>query len=132
MSLGLASYGARHVQALLASLGRLARNPLGTLLTLIVIALALALPLGLELLVTNARIATGDQRPRAPRSCAHRSDFRRRGTRRVSRLFGLWCSAQCAERKSAAKRTARAPAARRRVGRRARVSATLLRGVAGS
>lgn len=59
MSLGLASYGARHVQALLASLGRLARNPLGTLLTLIVIALALALPLGLELFVTNARIATG-------------------------------------------------------------------------
>jgi len=59
MSLGLASYGARHVQAFLASLGRLARNPLGTLFTLIVIALALALPLGLELFVTNARIATG-------------------------------------------------------------------------
>jgi len=59
MSLGLTSYGARHIQALLASFGRLARNPLGTLLTLIVIALALALPLGLELFVTNARIATG-------------------------------------------------------------------------
>jgi cell division transport system permease protein len=60
MSLGLASYGARHMQALLASLGRLARNPFSTFLTLIVIALALVLPLGLELLVTNARIATGD------------------------------------------------------------------------
>jgi cell division transport system permease protein len=59
MSLGVASYGARHMQALLASLGRLARNPFGTLLTLIVIALALALPLGLELFVTNARAATG-------------------------------------------------------------------------
>src|ERR1700722_2411471 len=59
MSLGLASYGARHVQALLGSLGRLARNPFSTLLTLIVIALALALPLGLELLVTNARLASG-------------------------------------------------------------------------
>jgi cell division transport system permease protein len=56
---GLASYGARHLQAFLGSLGRLARNPLGTFLTLIVIALALALPLGLELLVANARIATG-------------------------------------------------------------------------
>ncbi|HEY4971227.1 MAG TPA: permease-like cell division protein FtsX [Steroidobacteraceae bacterium] len=59
MRLGVSSYGARHVQALLAALGRLARNPLGTLLTLIVIALALALPLGLELFVTNARIASG-------------------------------------------------------------------------
>jgi cell division transport system permease protein len=59
MSVAVASYGARHVQALLASFGRLARNPLATLLTLIVIALALALPLGLELFVTNARIASG-------------------------------------------------------------------------
>jgi cell division transport system permease protein len=59
MSRSLGSYGAHHVQAFLASLGRLARNPFGTLLTLIVIALALALPLGLELFVTNARIATG-------------------------------------------------------------------------
>jgi cell division transport system permease protein len=59
MSLGLTSYGARHVQAFLGSLGRLARNPFSTFLTLIVIALALALPLGLELFVTNARIATG-------------------------------------------------------------------------
>ncbi|HSY09213.1 MAG TPA: permease-like cell division protein FtsX [Steroidobacteraceae bacterium] len=59
MSLGLVSYGTRHVQALLASLGRLARNPFATLLTLLVIALALVVPLGLELFVTNARIATG-------------------------------------------------------------------------
>jgi cell division transport system permease protein len=59
MNFGLASYGARHVQAFLASLGRLARNPFSTLLTSIVIALALALPLGLELFVNNARIATG-------------------------------------------------------------------------
>jgi len=59
MSLGLTSYGARHVQALLGSLGQLARNPFSTILTLIVIALALALPLGLGLLVTNVRIATG-------------------------------------------------------------------------
>jgi cell division transport system permease protein len=59
MSLGLTSYGARHVQALLGSLGQLACNPFSTILTLIVIALALALPLGLGLLVTNVRIATG-------------------------------------------------------------------------
>jgi cell division transport system permease protein len=56
---GIAVYGARHLQALLGSLGRLARNPFATLLTVFVIALALALPLALELLVTNARAATG-------------------------------------------------------------------------
>jgi cell division transport system permease protein len=59
MSLGITSYGARHVQAFLGALGRLARNPFATLLTLIVIALALVLPLGLEIFVTNVRIATG-------------------------------------------------------------------------
>jgi cell division transport system permease protein len=59
MNFSLTAYGARHVQACLGALGRLARNPLGTLLTLIVIALALVLPLGLELFVTNARLATG-------------------------------------------------------------------------
>ncbi|MEN9314332.1 MAG: hypothetical protein RIS35_725 [Pseudomonadota bacterium] len=51
---------ARHAQALLASLGRLAREPLATLLTLGVIALALALPAGLWVFVSNARVATGD------------------------------------------------------------------------
>ncbi|HLY51891.1 MAG TPA: permease-like cell division protein FtsX [Steroidobacteraceae bacterium] len=49
-----------HLQALLGSLGRLARNPLATLLTLVVIALALALPASLRLLVTNAQAATGN------------------------------------------------------------------------
>jgi cell division transport system permease protein len=58
MSLG--SYGARHTQAALGSLGRLARSPFGTLLTTLVIALALSLPLALKLLVSNARDATGN------------------------------------------------------------------------
>ncbi len=49
-----------HAQALLGSLGRLARSPLSTLLTLLVIALALALPAGLRLFVTNAQAATGN------------------------------------------------------------------------
>ncbi|HTC15796.1 MAG TPA: permease-like cell division protein FtsX [Steroidobacteraceae bacterium] len=52
--------GGRHAQALLASLGRLVRTPLATLLTLLVIALALALPSALRLLVTNAQAATGN------------------------------------------------------------------------
>jgi cell division transport system permease protein len=50
----------RHVQALLGACGRLARRPIGTLLTVFVIALALALPLGLKLGVDNLRAATGD------------------------------------------------------------------------
>ena len=58
MSLGVA--GARHLQALLGSLGRLARSPLSTALTLLVIALALALPASLRLLVSDAQLATGN------------------------------------------------------------------------
>jgi cell division transport system permease protein len=54
------SSGVGHLQALLGSLGRLARSPLSTLLTLLVIALALALPASLRLFVTNAQAATGN------------------------------------------------------------------------
>jgi len=49
-----------HLQALLGSLGRLARSPLSTFLTLLVIALALALPASLKLFVSNAQAATGN------------------------------------------------------------------------
>jgi cell division transport system permease protein len=58
--MSLAVSGGRHLHALLGSLGRLARAPLATVLTLLVIALALALPMGLRLLVTNAQAATGN------------------------------------------------------------------------
>jgi cell division transport system permease protein len=51
--------GARHIQPLLSSLGRLARNPFSTALTVLVIALALALPTALRLLVLNAQAAMG-------------------------------------------------------------------------
>lgn len=57
MSLGV--LGSRHAQALLGSLGRLARAPLGTTLTLLVIALALAVPTALALFVLNVQLATG-------------------------------------------------------------------------
>jgi cell division transport system permease protein len=49
----------RHAQTLVASLGRLARQPLGTLLTIGVIGVALALPACLHLFVTNARALSG-------------------------------------------------------------------------
>ncbi|HEY1889732.1 MAG TPA: permease-like cell division protein FtsX [Steroidobacteraceae bacterium] len=54
-----AIFGTRHAQALLGSVGRLNRNPLATILTLLVIGLALALPAALGLFVTNAQTATG-------------------------------------------------------------------------
>lgn len=58
MSLGVT--GGRHAHAFLGSLGRLARSPLATFMTLLVIALALALPAGLKLFVSNAQSATGN------------------------------------------------------------------------
>jgi len=58
MSLGVS--GGRHLQALFGSLGRLARDPFATFLTLLVIALALSLPAALKLFVTNAQAATGN------------------------------------------------------------------------
>ena len=50
----------RHVQSLLASAGHLARAPIATIFTVLVMGLALALPLGLDVLVRNVRGATGD------------------------------------------------------------------------
>ncbi len=51
---------ARHVQNALASLGRLARQPLPTLMTTAVIGIAIALPSGLYLLVDDVRELTGN------------------------------------------------------------------------
>src|ERR1700742_1467100 len=58
MSLSVAT--ARHMQALLGSVGRLSRNLFATTLTLLVIGLALALPMSLRMFVANAQLATGN------------------------------------------------------------------------
>jgi cell division transport system permease protein len=58
MSFGV--IGGWHMQALVGSFGRLVRTPIATLLTLLVIALALALPAALRLFVVNAQAATGN------------------------------------------------------------------------
>jgi cell division transport system permease protein len=60
MSRAVSSYLARHAHALLSSAGHLTRAPIATLFTVVVMGLALALPLGLEVLVRNVRAATGD------------------------------------------------------------------------
>jgi cell division transport system permease protein len=55
----MAGYLAHHAQSLVGSVGRLARAPVATILTVLVIGLALALPLSLALLVSNAMSAAG-------------------------------------------------------------------------
>ncbi|HID45126.1 MAG TPA: cell division protein FtsX [Chromatiaceae bacterium] len=49
----LSAWLTRHAQVLLSSLGRLWQRPLGSLMTLLVLGIAIALPLGLHLLVGN-------------------------------------------------------------------------------
>jgi cell division transport system permease protein len=49
----------RHVQTLVGSLGRLWAQPFATLLTILVIGIALALPACLHVLVQNVRLASG-------------------------------------------------------------------------
>jgi cell division transport system permease protein len=53
------AYFARHAQVLVGSLGRIVHQPFASLMTMGVIAVALALPLFLSLLLQNARNATG-------------------------------------------------------------------------
>lgn len=56
----MSAWFVRHLQTLIGSLGRLSQHKLATLLTVLVIGVALALPASLHLLVTNAQIATGN------------------------------------------------------------------------
>ena len=54
------AYFARHAQTLVGSMGRIVHHPFATLMTMSVIAVALALPLFLNLLLANVRTATGN------------------------------------------------------------------------
>lgn len=56
----MGAYFSRHAQVLVGSLGRIVSQPFATLMTMGVIAVALALPLFLSLLLQNARVATGN------------------------------------------------------------------------
>jgi cell division transport system permease protein len=56
----IASWAARHGQALLSSAGHLSRKPVATLFTVMVMALALSLPLALGVLVQNVQAVTGN------------------------------------------------------------------------
>jgi len=54
------AYFARHAQTLVGSLGRIVHQPFATLLTMGVVAVALALPLFLEVALQNVRTASGN------------------------------------------------------------------------
>ena len=127
----------RHVQTLVGSLGRLWQQPFATLLTILVIGIALALPACLHVLVQNVRVASGgwnsaldfsvymkpnaslDQAKRAaerirqaPRRRRGHADRGRRRARGIPSQLGLRRRARRAEGQSAAAR-ARGAAGRR-------------------
>src|SRR3984893_64514 len=58
--MNIEAFFSRHAQTLVGSLGRIVHHPFATLMTMGVVALALALPLFLNLLLANARTATGN------------------------------------------------------------------------
>ncbi len=58
--MNIQAYFSRHAQTLVGSLGRIVGHPFATLMTMGVIAVALALPLFLNLFLSNARAATGN------------------------------------------------------------------------
>jgi len=58
--MNLQAYFARHAQTLVGSLGRIVHQPVATLLTMGVVAVALALPLFLDVALQNLRSATGN------------------------------------------------------------------------
>jgi cell division transport system permease protein len=89
--LNIQAYFARHAQTLVGSLGRIVKQPFATLMTMGVVAVALALPLFLNLFLTNVRTATGnwndafdlsvymDKKAGAPRVTALAKQLRQRG-----------------------------------------------------
>ena len=58
--MNIQAYFARHAQTLVGSLGRIVHQPFATVMTMGVIAVALALPLFLNLFLANVRTATGN------------------------------------------------------------------------
>ena len=56
----MSAWVTRHLQTLIGALGRLSQHKLATLLTTLVIGIALALPACLHLLIANAQTATGN------------------------------------------------------------------------
>jgi cell division transport system permease protein len=90
-AVNIRAYFARHAQTLVGSLGRILHQPFATLMTMGVVAVALALPLFLNLILANVRTATGnwndafdlsvymDKRAGAVRTASAAKQLRQRG-----------------------------------------------------
>ena len=61
----LRHYFALHAQNLFGAMGQVARQPVGSLMTIVVIAIALALPAGLRVLMNNVQVLSGSWRARS-------------------------------------------------------------------
>lgn len=57
-SFSIKGHALRHVQVLLASLGRICRSPVSSIMTIAVIAISLALPAGMHILIKNIEFVT--------------------------------------------------------------------------
>ncbi len=78
----------RHAQTLVGSLGRLARQPIATALTIAVIGIALALPTALYLVVANARAVTAGLGDTVQLSVYLRLPMTPEVARKVARVIG--------------------------------------------
>jgi len=74
----------RHLQTALAGLGRLSRNPIGSLMTIAVIGIALALPPGLHLLLSNIQILSDNWDDGAGLSVFMKKEAPESGVRRLA------------------------------------------------
>ena len=74
----------RHLQTALAGLGRLSRNPIGSLMTIAVIGIALALPAGLHLLLSNIQILSDNWDDGAGLSVFMKKEAPESGVRRLA------------------------------------------------
>ena len=84
------SYFIRHVQVFFYSLGQLSRTPVSTLMTCMVIGIALALPTGLHTLLKNAQQLSGGWESTAQISVFLKKDIRDEQAQRLKSDIKRW------------------------------------------
>lgn len=84
------SYFIRHIQVFFYSLGQLSRTPISTLMTCMVIGIALALPTGLHTLLKNAQQLSGGWESTAQISVFLKKDIRNEQALRLKSDIQRW------------------------------------------
>jgi len=84
------SYFIRHIQVFFYSLGQLSRAPLSTLMTCMVIGIALALPTGLHTLLKNAQQLSGSWESTAQISVFLKKDIRPTQAKKLKSDIQAW------------------------------------------